>query len=87
MADDKRKPKLTLEQRIQRQRDALERLERLKAERSRKFDTRRKIVVGGTVIAAMADDAELRARVSELLRTSITRELDRQVVAEWLPTT
>ena len=86
MADDKSKPKLTLEQRIQRQRDALERLERLKAERSRKFDTRKKIVVGGTVIAAMEADAELRARVAELLARTVTRELDRQVVAEWLPT-
>lgn len=87
MADEQDKPKLTLEQRIQRQKDALARLQTMKSERSRKLDTRRKIIVGGTVIAAMEQDADLRGRVVALLQEKVTRELDREAVAEWLAIT
>jgi hypothetical protein len=54
---------------------------------ARKLDARRKIIIGGTVMAAMNDDPALRERVCALLRERVTRPLDREVVAEWLSTT
>ena len=87
MSAEKTKSRLTLEQRIARQEVALARLRAQKVQRSRKLDTREKIIVGGTVLAAMREDADLRARVVQLLKSNVTRELDREVVAEWLATT
>ena len=54
------------------------------SEATRKADTRRKIVIGGTVLAAIEEDADLRGRVLALLREKVTRPLDREAVAELL---
>lgn len=64
----------------------------LKANRLRKqisddrraFETRRKIVIGGTVLAAMADDDGFRTKMLALLRENVTRPLDLEVIAELL---
>lgn len=53
----------------------------------RRLDTRRKIVIGGMVMAAMKDDPQFRAQISALLRERVTRPLDVAAVAEWLSTT
>ncbi len=61
--------------------------DRLRAQLSasrRKEDARRKIVVGGPILAAMADDPNLRGLVLHLLRENVQRPLDREVVAELL---
>jgi len=50
----------------------------------RKRDTRRKIVVGAAVLAAMEKDSVLALKVRELLLRVVTRENDRAVVAELL---
>ena len=50
----------------------------------RKRDTRRKIVVGAAVIAAIEKDDALARRVRELLARSVTRPNDREVIAELL---
>ena len=63
---------------------------RLRAELSkdaRKLDARQKIIIGGTVIAAMDADPELRAKVCGLLQQKVTRPLDKEAVAPWLSTT
>ena len=77
----------TLEQQLA---DAEARAARLRTQfkkAARKADARRKIVVGGMVIAAMKDDPALHAQITGLLRQRVTRPEDRQVVAEWLSTT
>jgi hypothetical protein len=65
--------------------DALaSRLNRLQAKAKtdeRKRDTRRKIVVGAAVLAAMEKDSSLALKVRELLRHVVTREADREVIA------
>ena len=60
------------------------RLRKQISEDRRAFETRRKIVVGGTALAAMADDPEFRAKMLTLLRDHVTRPLDREVIAELL---
>jgi hypothetical protein len=54
---------------------------------ARKADARRKIIVGGMVMAAMDDDPELRAQIRALLQQRVTRPADREAIAEWLATT
>ena len=54
---------------------------------SRKLDARQKIIIGGTIIAAMDADPDLRAKVCSLLQQKVTRPLDKEAVAAWLSTT
>lgn len=51
----------------------------------RKRQTRRKIVVGGTVLVAMEKDPTLRETVRRLLAATVTRQKDREVLADLLP--
>jgi hypothetical protein len=51
----------------------------------RKRDTRRKIVVGGTIIAAMEKNTVLAELVRNVLNASVTRPQDREVVQDLLP--
>ena len=76
--------RLSLEQQVERTRARLAQLEAQAATAARKRDTVRKIVVGGTILAAMEDDADLRGRVVALLRERVTRPRDREAVAAWL---
>ena len=51
----------------------------------RKRDTRRKIIVGGTVLAAMEKDQAFAAGVAALLARWVERPNDRAVIADLLP--
>ncbi len=62
----------------------LEKLETDERNRARRMDTRQKIVIGGTVLAAMREDANLARVIVKLLRERVTRPLDQEAIAEWL---
>ena len=51
---------------------------------ARKLDARRKIVVGGAVLAAIADSPGLAEMVKTVLAQRVTRALDRAAVADLL---
>ena len=51
---------------------------------ARKLDARRKIVVGGAVLAAIADSPGLAVMVKTVLAQRVTRALDRAAVADLL---
>lgn len=51
---------------------------------ARKQDARRKIIVGGAVLAALADSPDLAAMVKTVLAQRVTRTLDRAAVADLL---
>jgi hypothetical protein len=58
-------------------------IEQREAAKNRKTDAKRKIVIGGTVIAMMAEDAELKRRVIDRLREmTADRPADRKAVAD-----
>jgi hypothetical protein len=50
----------------------------------RKRDTRRKIVVGGAVLAAIESDAALAETLRRVLAASVARPADREVIADLL---
>jgi hypothetical protein len=52
-------------------------------EQQRKDDTRRKIIIGGLVMAEMESDADLRAAVRRLIEEK-AGDKDRDFLAEWL---
>ena len=74
--------------RLQQRKAALERdiasVKREARTAARKQDTRRKIVVGGAVLAALADSPGLAAMVQAVLAQRVTRALDRAAVADLL---
>lgn len=74
----------TLQQRVAAAELKANRLRTQLSQVNRKADTRRKIVVGGMVLAAMEQDAALRRQVVDLLRAKVRRPLDREAVAELL---
>ena len=80
------KARLTLEQKIAQKQQELAQLETRAAEAKRKADNRQKIIIGGTVLAAMREDADFRAQIVALMKQRITRPLDQEAVAEWLST-
>jgi len=51
---------------------------------ARKLDARRKIIVGGAVLAAIADSPGLAAMVKTVLAQRVTRAHDRAAVADLL---
>lgn len=51
---------------------------------ARKLDTRRKIIIGGAVLAALADSPGLAAMVKTVLAQRVTRAADRAAVADLL---
>lgn len=64
------------------QADALEAKDKTEA---RRLDARRKIIVGGMVIAAMQQgDFELSSLVRGLLKSRVTRASDRKAIADLL---
>ena len=74
--------------RLQQRKVALERqiakAEQDAREIQRKQDTRRKIIVGGAVLSAMADSPGLRAMVKTVLAQRVTRAHDRAAVSDLL---
>ncbi len=77
-------PKLSRPEKIAKTRLILQRLEGAERHAKRKSDNRRKYVVGGTIINAMAHDPELNQKVVGLLRQYVTRTQDKEAVALWL---
>ena len=59
-------------------------LEQKEKSQTRKLDTRRKIIVGGAVVAEMHKDAEFAAVVRALLLRYVARPNDRAAVADLL---
>ena len=59
-------------------------LEQKEKSQTRKLDTRRKIIVGGAVVAEMHKDPEFAAVVRALLLRYVARPNDRAAVAELL---
>ena len=51
---------------------------------ARKLDTRRKIIIGGAILAAIADSPGLAEMVKTVLAQRVTRTLDRAAVADLL---
>lgn len=74
----------TLEQKLAAVELKANRLRHQLSEAKRKADARRKIVVGGTVLAAIESDRRLRATVIDLLRQNVTRPLDLETVTDLL---
>ena len=76
--------------RLQQRKAELERqiaeAERAARESDRKRDTRRKIIVGGAVLAAIESSPGLLAMVKTVLAQRVTRALDRAAVADLLDT-
>ena len=74
--------------RLQQRKAALERdianMKREARTAARKQDTRRKIVVGGAILAAIADSPGLAEMVKTVLAQRVTRTLDRAAVADLL---
>jgi hypothetical protein len=62
----------------------LNRLEHKEKSQARKLDTRRKIIVGGAVVAEMHKDPEFAAVVRAVLLRYVARPNDRAAVAELL---
>ncbi len=75
-----------LQTKIAQARARLEQMEARQRDADRKADTVTKIVVGGTIMAAMADDEDLRKRVVSILREKVTRPRDREAVKQWVDT-
>ena len=79
------KHKLTAREQITRLKARLEKLEARESQRDRQLDTRKKIVVGGTVIAEMRTNVNFEAMIVQLLKSRVTRKFDKEAIAEWLP--
>ena len=50
----------------------------------RKRDTRRKIVIGGAVLAHAALHPAFADALRDVLRAAVTRDMDRAVLADWI---
>lgn len=59
-------------------------LEARKRTEDRRLDARRKIVVGGAVLAHAGHDPEWAALLREVLRKAVTRDLDKAVIGDLL---
>ena len=60
-------------------------LEQKEKSQTRKLDTRRKIIVGGAVVAEMHKDPEFASIVRAVLLRYVARPNDRAAVADLLP--
>ena len=69
------------QEQLARRLNALEQKEKSEA---RKLDTRRKIIVGGAVVAEMHKDPEFAAVVRAMLLRYVARPNDREAVADLL---
>ncbi len=49
----------------------------------RRRDTQRKIIIGGTVLAAMKEDHSLAAQIAALVRRKVTRAQDQAVLVDF----
>lgn len=61
------------------------RLKRLISQEDRKRDMQRKIIVGAAVLAHANFDAAFASGLSAALAKAVTRERDREIIADLLP--
>ena len=84
MADAKApRPKLSRADRAAQLRAKAQRLEALDRDQERRRDTRRKVIIGGAIIAEARENAEFAATIAELLKRRVTREIDVEAVSDW----
>ncbi len=86
-AQKQRRPRRTPSQEIAYLQQRMTRIKVAEQQRSRKAETREKIVIGGAIVKAMRDNPEWRQRVVELLKADVTRAVDREAIAPWLSAT
>lgn len=82
-----KRPRRTAEQELAYLEQRIAKIKSQEQARSRKAETREKIVIGGAIVKAMRDNSEWRARVVTLLQTDVTRPVDREAIASWLSAT
>ena len=80
--EEERRAALVLK--IEQARQRLNQLEQRTNAKARAQDTKRKIVVGGTVLATLPKDDAFKAQIVALLREKVTRPSDRAVIADLL---
>ncbi len=81
LTDEERAAKLA--EGLRQQQAKLDQLQARINNRQRKADTQRKIIIGGTVLAAMKDDKALAAQIEALVQKKVTRPQDKAAVAEF----
>lgn len=62
----------------------LQKLEASETAKRRKFDARRKIIVGAAVLAHAERSAEFGEALKALLRAAVTRDIDKRDIADLL---
>lgn len=82
-----KRPRRTPEQELAYLAERMAKIKSAEQQRSRKAETREKIVIGGAIVKAMRDDPEWRQRVIPLLNAAVTRPVDREAIASWLSAT
>lgn len=82
-----KRPRRTPEQELAYLEQRIAKIKAAEQRRSRKAETREKIVIGGAIVKAMRADPEWRNRVVALLETDVTRAIDREAIASWLSAT
>lgn len=60
-------------------------LEAAQTKETRKTDTRRKIVLGGALLARCQHNPQFAALAKRELAQAITKDRDRELLADWLP--
>jgi hypothetical protein len=63
----------------------LSKLEKTAKTKTRKRDTRRKIIVGGTILGVMEKIPAFKAAMCQMLDETLTRPADREALADLLP--
>lgn len=73
-----------LKQQLAAKKATLERLQAKQSVAARKADARRKIIVGGAVLAHAEHDAAFAKALKAALQKAVTREKDREAVSDLL---
>jgi septal ring factor EnvC (AmiA/AmiB activator) len=73
-----------LKQRKARLAAQIQKLEASETAKRRKLDARRKIIVGGAVLAHAERSSEFGSALKALLRSAVTRDIDRRDIADLL---
>ena len=83
-AQKTRRPRRTPEQELAYLAERMAKVKAAAHQRSRKAETREKIVIGGAIVRAMRSNSEWQQRVVALLQAEVTRPADREAIAPWL---
>ena len=82
-----RRPRRTPEQELAYLAARMAKVKSAAQQRSRKAETREKIVIGGAIVRAMRSNPDWQQRVVALLKSEVTRPVDREAIAPWLSAT